>query len=323
MIKNGISFLAYDTLCRVDIIADASDDSRALLDSARALALSVQSCLSMFDAESELSILCRTYQEGQAVPISPMLTDFLAQTLMVSRLSDGALDPTVGPLVRLWDFLAEEPQVPPQKELQAALGRVGYCHLELDARNRTLTIHRPDMVIDPGAVGKGYALDLVVAHLRQKGVTQGVVDFGGNLYVIGPKPGREGEPGRPWRVAIRHPDAPGIPMGYVEMQDMGIATSSWYEHSFAVGGQVYHHLLDPGTGMPVPLTLKSVSILSDVPVCTDLLSTPLFIMGVEKGEAVLQTLRQERGCKIEYVAVDKGGEILLSPGVVLCKAATT
>lgn len=319
MMNNGISFLAYDTLCRVDITANEDTNTHALLESARALALSVQGCLSMFDAGSELSVLCRGYRVGQAMPLSPMLADFLEKTLEVSRLSGGVLDPTVGPLVRLWDFLADAPRIPPQKDLRAALERVGYRHLELDAQNRTLTIHKPGMVIDPGAVGKGYALGLVVALLRENGITQGVVDFGGNLHVIGAKPGAAGQPGRPWRVAIRHPDDPAVPMGHVAMRDTAIATSSWYEHSFTIDGRVYHHLLDPATGMPVPLTLKSVSILSDVPVYTDLLSTTLFILGLERGEPLLQALRQSEGCRIDYVAVDKQGAIVTSPGVVLQK----
>ena len=90
--------------------------------------------------------------------------------------------------------------------------------------------------------------------------------------------------------------------GTVQLQDAGIATSSWYEHSFQKNGTVYHHLLDPRTGYPMPLTLKSVSILSSRPVYTDLLSTAFFILGEEEGGVLVDRLRRDSGEMIEYVA---------------------
>ena len=103
------------------------------------------------------------------------------------------------------------------------------------------------------------------------------------------------------------PDNTGSVFGTVQLQDAGIATSSWYEHSFQKNGTVYHHLLDPRTGYPMPLTLKSVSIPVLAAVYTDLLSTAFFILGEEEGGVLVDRLRRDSGEMIEYVAVRRMG----------------
>lgn len=120
--------------------------------------------------------------------------------------------------------------------------------------------------------------------------------------------------------SIRDPDNTGSVFGTVQLQDAGIATSSWYEHSFQKNGTVYHHLLDPRTGYPMPLTLKSVSILSSRPVYTDLLSTAFFILGEEEGGVLVDRLRRDSGEMIEYVAVREDGTVAASPGAAFAPA---
>ena len=156
-------------------------------------------------------------------------------------------------------------------------------------------------------------------RLRQGGVRQAVLDYGGNLFVIGAHQDAQGGT-RPWKVEIRDPDNTGSVFGTVQLQDAGIATSSWYEHSFQKNGTVYHHLLDPRTGYPMPLTLKSVSILSSRPVYTDLLSTAFFILGEEEGGVLVDRLRRDSGEMIEYVAVREDGTVAASPGAAFAPA---
>lgn len=307
------AFTAYDTLCSVRILAAGTESGiPALLSEAERIARELERTLSMFDETSELSRLCRGYTPGVPVPVSPLVQEFLSCNLEIASHSGGAFDPTVGPLVRLWNFLSEEPQVPEPAALDAARARVGYRHIVLDKAHGTVSMNIPGMVIDPGASGKGLSLGLVADALRAGGVTQAVLDFGGNLYVVGGK--RDPQSGRlgPWQVGIRDPDNTHGAIGTIPLFDAGIATSSWYEHCFCKDGKIYHHLLDPRTGAPMPLTLKSVSIVSSRAVYTDLLSTAFFILGEELGRGLVEALRTQSGERIEYVAVRKDGTVSTS-----------
>ena len=303
------AFLAYDTLCR--IAADVPQGGRELLADCEEEAHALEKTLSMFDPDSELSQLCRRARPEEALPVSDTLWDFLAQNLEVCRLTDGMFDPTVGPLVKLWDFLAEEPEIPSEAAVGETLARVGYRHIHLDSPGKTVTFDIPGVVLDPGAAGKGFALGLAADRLRKAGAERAVLDYGGNLFVLGMCREPDGKT-RPWKAAIRDPDDMSRVFGAAELQDAGIATSSWYEHSFQKDGRVYHHLLNPRTGYPMPLTLKSVSILSSRPVYTDLLSTAFFVLGEEKGRALVDRLRQDSGERIEYVAVREDGTLAVS-----------
>lgn len=311
------SFLAYDTLCR--IAAALPEDGETLLDLCEEEAHQLERTLSMFDPDSELSRLCRNARPGEMTPVSKTLRTFLEENLEICRLSDGAFDPTVGPLVKLWDFLADSPRVPSPESIRAALAQVGYWHITLDSERSAVSFDIPHVGLDPGAAGKGFALGMAVDRLRKGGVRRAVLDYGGNLFVMGRRKGKDGGE-RPWKVAIRDPDDASAVFGTVELQDAGIATSSWYEHSFQKDGKVYHHLLDPKTGYPKPLTLKSVSILSSRPVYTDILSTTFFVMGEERGRALVDRLRRDSGEMIEFVAVREDGSVSASAGAAFSPA---
>ncbi len=307
------SFFAYDTLCSVNAVVPADNGARDVVGETEDIARAVEDTLNMFSPASELSRLCAHYTPGVPQPVSDMLASFLCLNLEFAAMTGGAFDPTVGPLVKLWDFLAPEPRVPSDAEIGAMLARVGYRHVAASKADGTATFDMPGIVLDPGASGKGFALGLVAAFLRGCGVRQAVLDFGGNLYAIGGKPVEAGVPACPWRVGLRHPDRLDAVMGTVELNGRGVATSSWYEHSFQKDGAVYHHLLDPRTGRPHPLDISSVSILSSYAVYTDLMSTAFFLLGVEQGEELIARLAQ-KGVDIDYVAVLGDGSICHSPG---------
>lgn len=314
-----ITFIAYDTLCTIRISQPEGKDAGSVLMQARALALSVQDTLNMYSPDSELSRLCASYTPGVPAPVSPMLYDFIRLNLEFSQRTDGAFDFTVGPLVKLWDFLSENPRIPPEQALEGAMKQVGYRHVRLDSRQQAVVFDREGMTLDPGASGKGYALGLAADFLKDSGVRSAVLDFGGNLFVIGHKPSGTGQADT-WRVGIRHPDRDGC-LGTVCLAGRGIATSSWYEHSFCKGDTVYHHLLDPYTGRPKEMDISSVSILSSGAVYTDLLSTAFFVMGHEAGCALAHHLRHSRNIDVDYVILKKDGSVLSSEGACFTQSA--
>lgn len=314
MVQRQLSFIAYDTMCRISAAVPSGIDGTVILKAARKLAVQVEETLSMFDGRSELSRMCREYVPGQAYALSPMLFTFMEQTLKVAEMTGGAFDPTVGPLVKLWDFLAEDPKIPAKTDLREVLDHVGYQHILMERERQAAVFDCAGLGFDPGAAGKGFALELVAELLKAHSVTQAVLDFGGNLYVIGGK--RDAAAGKrlPWNVAVRNPDAVDSMIGMVPMEDCGIATSSWYEHCFEKDGKLYHHLLNPKTGYPMPLKLKSVSILSSSATLTDLLSTAFFVLGEREGAGLVEQMRVLTGEKIEFVAVLEDGRVRASEG---------
>lgn len=309
-----LSFFAYDTLCTINIEAHSNREADRLLEGARKIAIAVETTLNMYDSSSELSQLCANYELGRAYKMSDMLFDFLKVNLELAEMTSGAFDPTVGPLVKLWNFLSDDPKIPDQDLLKDLLQRIGFHHLKLDLKNKTITFDTPNILIDPGASGKGFALDLVVKYLRSCGVTSGTCDFGGNLFTIGAKQGDGEDSHKPWKAAILNPDNRETIIGTVELEDSGISTSSWYEHSFVRNGTVFHHLLDTHTGMPKPLHLKSVSIISTNAFFTDLLSTVFFMLGEKEGKILLEKMAVQYHEMIEYVAVLEDGSITTSSG---------
>jgi len=313
------TFIAYDTLCSISISEPAGRSGALLLDQAKELALAVQGTLNMYDPDSELSKVCAAYIPCVPICITSMLYRFISLNLEFSRQTGGAFDFTVGSLVKLWDFIGDQPEIPEDRQLRRIMKQVGYQHVHLLKDRQEVVFDVPDITLDPGASGKGFALELAVDFLKSEGVTQAVLDFGGNLYAIGGKPESGSEAISHWRVGIRHPDQDHL-LGTVILADRGIATSSWYEHSFCKDGTVYHHLLNPQTGKPQELDISSVSILSSQALYTDLLSTAFFVMGKDGGCALADYLADQCGVDADYVILGKDGSLLASPGAGYCRA---
>lgn len=309
--RRDITFIAYDTLCRI-CISDPVKNVRELLEQAKALALSVQYTLNMYDSDSELSRLCSSYIPGRPEKISKMLFDFICLNLEFSQQTEGNFDFTVGTLVKMWNFLSDQPEIPDKKKIGCIRKSVGYHKVHLK-QEREVVFDTEGMILDPGASGKGYALGLTVDFLKNHGILHAVLDFGGNVFVIGGKKDLE-EKEKPWRVAIRHPNSHGN-LGVVELMNRGIATSSWYEHGFEKNGRIYHHLLNPYTGEPQESDISSVSIISSYAIYTDFVSTAFFIMGMEKGCRLMKYLKHCKNIDVDYIAIKKNGELSTSDGI--------
>jgi thiamine biosynthesis lipoprotein len=208
---------------------------------------------------------------GQPIQVSPDTLLLIQTAQEMSRRSQGAFDITIGPLMDLWDF-KEDRHVPAQAELDAVLPHVGYEQIRVDSAAGTVTI-QPGMVLDLGGVAKGYATDCAANALRQLGIKHAIINAGGNVYALGSKPG-----GAPWRVGIRHPRQEGALLGIIEAVDQAVVSSGDYERYFETGGQRYHHILDPKTGMPASSAI-AVTIVADESIQADLLSTTVFVLG--------------------------------------------
>lgn len=289
-----VNFYAYETYCMVRI--EERPEVNTLLAGCRDLALQVEQTLNMYDEDSELSVMCRDYRPGQPYEVSALLYDFLDISLNMARLSKGAFDPTVGALVKKWRIGSGEERIIDEKELTSLINRTGYHHIRLLPGKRAAMIDIEGVTVDPGAVGKGLAIDYIVHYLKNNHVEQACLDFGGNLYVMG----------NTYRIGVRQPEDPEKMMAVVPVKDRAVSTSSWYEHYFECNGRVYGHLIDPASGKPVESEFTSVTVICDKAVYADMLSTALYVLGEENGETVIRSLREEKGVCVDYLAERAG-----------------
>ena len=201
--------------------------------------------LSNYRPDSELSEINRNAAE-RAVRVSPELFDLLAACLQYSRSSEGAFDITVGPLVKAWGFYNGSGKIADDAVIREALSRVGYADIALDPEKRTIRFARDGMEIDPGGIGKGYAVDRMVEVLKRNGIGRALVSAAGSsIYALGTPADRDG-----WQVSIADPQKPGHNIDRISLKDASISTSGNSRKSFRAGGRVYGHILDPRTGRP-------------------------------------------------------------------------
>jgi thiamine biosynthesis lipoprotein len=215
----------------------------------------------------------------------------------IYALTGGAFDITVAPLVALWGVGTDHAAVPSQEAIAALLPLVGSDGLEVEGDRARLI--KPGAMIDLGGIAKGYACDESIRILREGGVSRAVLDFGGNVFVLGEK-----SPGVGWRVGVRNPviGEEGI-LGTLTLSDRAIVTSGGYERYFEENGQLYHHILDPATGYPADSGLLSTTIVCADATLADALSTACFILGEEAGLALIDSLHDVEAL---FVAEDRG-----------------
>lgn len=226
------------------------------------------------------------HSQGQTAEVSPITASLLETALSYAELSNGAFDPTIAPLTDLWDFQGEGTHsLPAESDLEEALRHVGYEKVHLNGTSVTLT--DPETAIDLGGIAKGYIADLLKEFLLSRGITSGLIDLGGNLLTIGSKPD-----GSPWKLGIRKPFSQTASelCAAVSITDDSLVTSGSYERCFELDGTRYHHILEKTTGYPANTGLTSVSITSHFSVDCDALSTVCFLLGLEDGMQLIESL---------------------------------
>jgi thiamine biosynthesis lipoprotein len=230
--------------------------------------------LSNYKTDSEWS---RVNREATARPVvvSAELFDLLWACLEYGRQSEGAFDITVGPLMRVWGFYKGDGRMPPESAVAEALERVGSRHVRLDRDARTVRFLRPGVELDPGGVGKGYAVDRMVDVLRKRGVAAALVSAAGSsIYGLGAPPGES----KGWHVPITAPADPRRAVADVYLENLSISTSGSYEKFFWAEGRRYAHIMDPRTGHPAR-GVSSVSVLASRTVDSEAWTKPFFVNG--------------------------------------------
>jgi len=301
--------------------------------------------LSWREDHSVVSKINADAQKGIKTKLDSDMTSWVEDSLELAKRSNGAFDPTIGRLTRLWNIEGDNPKVPSKQEIKNTLEDTGYTkiHLEkVESQNTANTKKNVDKdikdntaknketsedtsqntntnesvssiyigdkcTLDLGAVGKGIACDVVQDYLKkQKEVGGAVIAVGGSILLYGSK-----ADGSDWNVAVQNPRGQdGEAMGVLSLSGTtNVSTSGDYEKYFMQDGKRYHHILDPSTGYPADSGLISVTIVSDSGLLSDGLSTACFVLGKEKGQKLLETYGAEG------IFIDQNKKVTVTKGL--------
>ncbi len=232
---------------------------------------------------AELYKLNLTSGTGLAVPVSDELRFVLNNALDTARYSNQAFNPALGSVIKLWGIATDDAHIPDSAELAAVLPDSSTDYVIVDNEAETVQLLKTGTKVDLGGIAKGYAADEVARLLEEAGVTSALVDLGGNIFTVGGK-----KDGSEWRVGIKNPANPLTAGLKVTGKDFTVVTSGVYERYFIEDGIRYHHLLSSKDGYPVQNGLLSVTVLGETSLQSDMLSTALFVAGIDDGITLLK-----------------------------------
>jgi thiamine biosynthesis lipoprotein len=256
--------------------------------------------MSTYREDSEISRLNREAANGPFV-VGQELFDLVDRSLQLARLSEGCFDITYDSVGFMYDLRAGI--VPSDDERRRKLPLVNYRAVELDARKHSIRYHQPGMRINLGGIAKGYAVERGARLLRERGVRHAHLNAGGDSRVVGDRRGQ------PWLIGVRNPRERDAVVARLPLVDEAISTAGDYERFFDRDGVRYHHILDPSTGLP-SRGVRSVTVIGPDATMTDGLDTAIFVMGVQRGMALIASLAE-----YEAVIVDDAGRLFYSDGL--------
>ena len=315
--KQARSF--YDLFDTVSVIISyAGDSQETFAANADAVASLLEEYHKLFDIYYEYSGINNLKTINQNAGKSPVkvderLVDFLIYAKEIYELTDGKTNVAMGSVLTLWhnerEIAADSPasaKLPSSAEIAEAATHTNIDNLIIDKENRTVYISDPDMRLDVGALGKGYATEKAAELLISKGVTSYVLNIGGNIRAIGEKVTGDG-----WITGITNPDRTSEEsfVCKVNIKNISLVTSGDYERFYTVDGINYHHIIDPVTNMPANY-FSSVSVFTLDSGLADALSTALFCMSYDDGLSLIEKLGD-----VDVIWVTKNGEILSTDGV--------
>ncbi len=255
-----------------------------------------------WNPDSDLSRLNRAGAEGP-VAVPREIIDVVARAQHYSALSEGAFDITFATVGRHYDY--REGKAPTTEKIERERIKLGYQHIQVDEQAGTIAFDQPALQIDLGGIAKGYAVDRVINMLAEAGVKSAVVSAGGDSRVLGDLGGRSRI------IGIRHPRKKDEFAALIPLSDTAISTSGDYERFFERDGVRYHHILDPGTGKSAS-GVQSASVMTSLAIDSDALSTTVFVLGVKKGLALVNSLPG-----VDAIIIDAQGQLHYSDELLL------
>jgi len=227
------------------------------------------------------------------VKVHPEIIKIIKTSIEYSKLSNGAFDITVSPLIKLWAIGTKDERIPSDAEIKEKMTLVGFSNISINEEDSSVKLMKEGMAIDLGGVAKGFTADEIVKIFKNYGIKSAIINLGGSsIYTLGEKPDNT-----LWSIGIQHPrkEKNGGFIGIIKMSQNALSTSGDYERFFIKDGKRYHHILNPGTGYPADAGVMSDTIVIDssIPDCNmlaDILTKVTFVSGVDKGLKIIDSL---------------------------------
>jgi thiamine biosynthesis lipoprotein len=264
----------------ITLYAPDREHARSAARAAFGRMIELDAVMSDYRTTSELSRLCAS-TPGETHAVSTDLFAVLERSLEIAAATDGAFDPTIGPLSHLWRAARREGRVPAPEAIERAMARTGWRRLQLDPDARTAVLMTGDMQLDLGGIGKGFAADAALATLRAHGLPRALVDLGGDLAAGDPPPDRAA-----WIVLV-DPGGGTPKRRRIALANTAVATSSDVEQSLAIDGDRYSHIVDPRTGLGLRSRV-AVTVIAPDAATADALASALSVLGPDRGRVVLE-----------------------------------
>lgn len=266
---------------------------------------SLEASMSFFLDSSEITALNKAAGKNE-VELSSDVMYVLNRAKYYSKLCNGSFDITIAPLAKLWGIFTDHAKIPSKAEIDEALSFVGYNSIKINNELGTAKLEKIGQSVDLGAIAKGYAADKAIEIYKFYGIESAFVNLGGNVMVLGSKPD-----GSPWNIGIQNPLLErGECLGAVHVTNKTVVTSGDYVRFFEQDKTKYHHILDPRTGYPSNSELISATIVSEKSIGADAMSTAIFILGLEVGMNLINSIND-----MEAIFITKNNDIYLTEGL--------
>ncbi len=289
------------TAVTITVVAPTPAEGEAAIDAGMAELRRFDGMMSLYKDSSEVSKVNEAAGK-HAVTVSPEMIEITTAAAEVSKLSKGAFDITVGPLIVLWQMRLKEGKVPTDHEIAAVRRLVGYRNLVIDSESSTLFLQKPGMIMDLGGM-KGFIADKVAVLLRKRGIRNAVIAVAGDIWTLGRR-----EDGTPWRIGVQHPRDKDKVLAVLDLSDKYVSTSGDYERFVIREKKRYHHIIDPRTGKPSKGVISSTLIGTKGSLIDPLAKIP-FILGPDEGLKLVEKIGADA------IVVDEAGKVFMTDGV--------
>ncbi|MDO8283321.1 MAG: FAD:protein FMN transferase [Thermodesulfovibrionia bacterium] len=302
------------TTVTITVVSDSDKKAEEAINAGFAEIKRIGELINYFSPDSELTAINRAAGKNP-VKVSKDTLDTIKKAIHISDLTDGAFDPAIGPVIKLWGFSKDPSKrfVPAKDAVSNALRLIDYKKVKINEATSEVYLEDAGMELDLGGIAKGYGADKAIEVIKAKGIKAALVAIAGDIKGYGRRPD-----GQPWRVGVQNPrpksdkktsDSDDDILTALYLIDQAVSTSGDYERFFTQDGKRYHHIIDPKTGFPSESQAISVSVIAPQGYISDGISTGVFVLGSQKGIALLESMG------LEGIIVDADMKIFITKGL--------
>jgi thiamine biosynthesis lipoprotein len=285
----------------ITVVARSYEEGETAIEAGMAELRRLDAMMSLYKDDSEITRV--NLAAGKSpVKVSPEMIEVVEHAAEISKLSGGAFDVTIGPLVVLWQMRLKEGKPPTDAEIAKVRPLVNYRNIVIDKKASTIFLKKPGMIMDFGGM-KGYTADRVASIFKKRGINNAIIAVAGDIWVLGHR-----EDGKPWRIGVQHPREHDKTLAVLDLSDKYISTSGDYERFVIKENKRYHHIIDPRTGKPSKGTI-SATLIGDEGSIIDPLTKVPFILGADEGMKIVKKLGAEA------IIVDDQGKVYMTDGI--------